>query len=149
MLHFPQDGGNQALHAERPEVWETANMSSHRHHQLLFSAALAALLLAAPDSANAQLKISGPSPFSSCIADNVAGQPGTNYPNSEIEPWVDVNPTNLFNVIAGWQQGIPGMKVGGRRLLVIPANLAYGNRPPPGSGIGAGEALVFVIDLLD
>lgn len=54
----------------------------------------------------------------------------------------------LSGVIAGWQQGIPGMRVGGRRLLVIPAELAYGNRPPPGSGIGAGEALVFVIDLV-
>jgi peptidylprolyl isomerase len=54
----------------------------------------------------------------------------------------------LSGVIAGWQQGIPGMKVGGRRLLVIPAALAYGKRPPPGSGIGAGETLVFVIDLI-
>lgn len=54
----------------------------------------------------------------------------------------------LDGVIAGWQQGIPGMKVGGRRLLVIPAELAYGHRPPPGSGIGPGETLVFVIDLL-
>lgn len=54
----------------------------------------------------------------------------------------------LGGVIAGWQQGIPGMRVGGRRLLVIPAELAYGKRPPPGSGIGVGEALVFVIDLL-
>lgn len=54
----------------------------------------------------------------------------------------------LGNVIAGWQQGIPGMRVGGRRLLVIPAALAYGNRPPPGSGIESGEALVFVIDLV-
>ena len=54
----------------------------------------------------------------------------------------------LNRVIAGWRQGIPGMRPGGRRLLVIPAPLAYGDRPPPGSGIGAGEALVFVIDLV-
>jgi len=54
----------------------------------------------------------------------------------------------LNRVIRGWQQGIPGMRPGGRRLLVIPAPLAYGDRPPPGSGIGAGEALVFVIDLV-
>jgi peptidylprolyl isomerase len=54
----------------------------------------------------------------------------------------------LGNVIEGWQQGIPGMKVGGRRLLVIPGSLAYGDTPPPGSGIGANETLVFVIDLL-
>lgn len=54
----------------------------------------------------------------------------------------------LSRVIRGWQQGIPGMRPGGRRLLVIPSDLAYGHRPPPGSGIGAGEALVFVIDLV-
>jgi peptidylprolyl isomerase len=52
----------------------------------------------------------------------------------------------LGRVIAGWQQGIPGMRPGGRRLLVIPPELAYGDRPPPGSGIGSGETLVFVID---
>lgn len=104
MLHFPLDGGNQALHAERPEVWETANMYSHRHQPLLFGAALAALLFAAPGGANAQFKITGPSPFSGCTADDVSNQPGTYYPNAEVEPWVDVNPANLFNVIAGWQQ---------------------------------------------
>lgn len=54
----------------------------------------------------------------------------------------------LDRVIAGWQQGIPGMRPGGRRLLVIPSELAYGAAPPPGSGIAAGEALVFVIDLV-
>jgi FKBP-type peptidyl-prolyl cis-trans isomerase FkpA len=40
------------------------------------------------------------------------------------------------------------MRPGGRRLLVIPAELAYGDRPPPGSGIAPGETLVFVIDLV-
>jgi peptidylprolyl isomerase len=55
----------------------------------------------------------------------------------------------LGRVIAGWQQGIPGMRPGGRRLLVIPPELAYGASPPPGSGIAPGETLVFVIDLLD
>jgi len=54
----------------------------------------------------------------------------------------------LANVIQGWQQGLPGMKVGGRRLLVIPGSLAYGETPPPEYGIGANETLVFVIDLL-
>ncbi len=54
----------------------------------------------------------------------------------------------LGNVIQGWQEGIPGMRVGGRRLLVIPAAQAYGDTPPPGSGIAPGETLVFVIDLL-
>lgn len=52
----------------------------------------------------------------------------------------------LSNLILGWQKGIPGMKVGGRRLFVIPPALAYGSQ---GAGnIPANETLVFVVDLL-
>jgi peptidylprolyl isomerase len=51
-------------------------------------------------------------------------------------------------VIAGWTQGIPGMKEGGRRQLTIPPDLAYRDSPPQGSGIAPGETLVFVIDLI-
>jgi len=52
----------------------------------------------------------------------------------------------LSNLIAGWQQGIPGMKIGGRRLFIIPPALAYGAQ---GAGnIPANETLVFVVDLL-
>jgi peptidylprolyl isomerase len=50
-------------------------------------------------------------------------------------------------VIAGWDQGVPGMKVGGRRELVIPAALAYGAKGS-GSTIPPNAPLVFVIDLL-
>lgn len=53
----------------------------------------------------------------------------------------------LDGLIAGWQEGLPGMKVGGRRLLVIPGSLAYGANPPQGSGIAPDETLAFVIDL--
>lgn len=52
----------------------------------------------------------------------------------------------LRGLIQGWQDGIPGMRVGGRRKLVIPPHLAYG---PAGSGHQlSGRTLVFVIDLL-
>jgi FKBP-type peptidyl-prolyl cis-trans isomerase len=53
----------------------------------------------------------------------------------------------LNQVIAGWSQGIPGMKVGGTRRLLIPANLAYGANPPSGSGIPANADLVFDVTL--
>jgi len=51
-------------------------------------------------------------------------------------------------VIPGWDQGVPGMKVGGRRELVIPPDMAYG---PAGSppAIGPNETLVFVVDVVD
>ena len=50
-------------------------------------------------------------------------------------------------LIQGWVDGIPGMKVGERRVLVIPSELAYGQTPPP--GIEPGETLIFVVELLD
>ncbi len=50
-------------------------------------------------------------------------------------------------VIQGWDTGIAGMKVGGRRRLVIPAALAYGDRGA-GSAIKPGECLIFVVDLV-
>ena len=53
----------------------------------------------------------------------------------------------LARVIPGWQQGLPGMKVGGTRLLGIPAELAYGSSPPDGSGIAPDEPLWFVVQL--
>ncbi|HET8949861.1 MAG TPA: FKBP-type peptidyl-prolyl cis-trans isomerase, partial [Solirubrobacteraceae bacterium] len=51
-------------------------------------------------------------------------------------------------VIPGWDEGVKGMKVGGRRMLVIPPDLAYGAQGSPPT-IGPNETLVFVIDLLD
>jgi len=51
-------------------------------------------------------------------------------------------------VIPGWDQGVEGMKVGGRRELIIPPELAYGEAGAP-PAIGPNETLVFVIDLLE
>jgi peptidylprolyl isomerase len=51
-------------------------------------------------------------------------------------------------VIAGWDQGVQGMKVGGRRQLVIPPHLGYGDRGA-GGVIKPGETLIFVVDLLE
>ena len=50
-------------------------------------------------------------------------------------------------VIAGWDQGVTGMKVGGRRRITIPPMLAYGKRGA-GGVIGPDETLVFVVDLI-
>ncbi|MFE5796311.1 FKBP-type peptidyl-prolyl cis-trans isomerase [Streptomyces sp. NPDC056503] len=56
-------------------------------------------------------------------------------------------PLGAGMVIQGWDRGVQGMKVGGRRQLVIPAHLAYGDRGAGGK-IGPGETLIFVCDLV-
>jgi peptidylprolyl isomerase len=61
------------------------------------------------------------------------------------EPFVF--PLGKRRVIAGWDMGVAGMKVGGRRKLVIPPHLGYGDRGA-GAAIAPGETLIFVVDLL-
>jgi peptidylprolyl isomerase len=57
-------------------------------------------------------------------------------------------PLGEGRVIAGWDQGVQGMKIGGRRELIIPPQLGYGERGA-GGAIKGGETLIFVVDLLD
>jgi peptidylprolyl isomerase len=54
----------------------------------------------------------------------------------------------LDGVIQGWSEGLVGMQPGGRRLLIIPAELAYGDAGA-GADIAPGETLVFVVDLIE
>lgn len=107
--------------------------------------------------------IDGPAPTTLVIEDIVVGdgaqaEPGdrvtVHYVGVDFESgeqfdasWDRGEPIEfpLAGLIAGWQEGIPGMKVGGRRQLVIPPALAYGES---GGHRLAGRTLVFVIDLL-
>ena len=56
-------------------------------------------------------------------------------------------PVGAGRVIAGWDEGVTGMRGGGRRLIVIPPHLGYGDRGA-GGVIAPGETLVFVVDAL-
>jgi FKBP-type peptidyl-prolyl cis-trans isomerase len=55
----------------------------------------------------------------------------------------------LSGVIPGWTEGMQLVGKGGMIELEIPAKLAYGDRPPPGSGIGRGATLHFIVELID
>lgn len=57
--------------------------------------------------------------------------------------------SQLSGLITGWQKGMIGMKVGGERRMLIPADQAYGANPPQGSGIPANAPLVFDVTLKD
>ncbi len=106
----------------------------------------------------------GPSPSQLVITDLVAGDGDEATPGAQVEvhyvgvefdtgeefdsSWNRGESINfpLSGLIAGWQEGIPGMKVGGRRQLTIPPELAYG---PEGAGHQlSGKTLIFIIDLL-
>ena len=108
--------------------------------------------------------IEGPPPSDLVISDIVVGEGAEAVPGARVEVHyvgVDFETGEQFDaswdrgesitfplngLIAGWQEGIPGMRVGGRRQLVIPPSMAYGEE---GSGHRlSGRTLVFIIDLL-
>jgi peptidylprolyl isomerase len=108
--------------------------------------------------------IEGPAPTELVITDLVVGDGAEAVPGGRVEVHyvgVDFETGEQFDaswdrgesitfplsgLIAGWQEGIPGMRVGGRRQLVIPPAMAYGES---GGHRLSGRTLVFVIDLLD
>jgi len=106
----------------------------------------------------------GPAPSDLVIADLVVGDGPEAVPGANVEVhYVGVEYDSgeefdsswnrgesiefpLRGLIQGWQEGIPGMRVGGRRQLIIPPHQAYG---PAGAGHRlSGKTLIFVIDLL-
>jgi peptidylprolyl isomerase len=58
-------------------------------------------------------------------------------------------PLGAGRVIPGWDQGLVGMKEGGRRMLTIPPEMAYGSQGTPDGSIGPNETLVFVVDMVE
>jgi hypothetical protein len=70
------------------------------------------------------IQVSGASPLTGCTADNVGGQSGTVFGGSEVEPWINVNPTNSANIVGIWQQD--RWSNGGARGLVVGASVNGG-----------------------
>jgi peptidylprolyl isomerase len=77
----------------------------------------------------------------------VAWSTGRQFDASWDRPGSFSFPLGAGRVIAGWDQGVAGMKVGGRRRITIPPELGYG-AAGAGGVIKGGETLVFVVDLL-
>ncbi|MGF6545721.1 sialidase family protein [Paraburkholderia youngii] len=98
---------------------------------------LAAVLATSTAWAAPPTVVSGPSPYAAC---SIAGQPGTNYLNAEVEPWLAVNPTNPRNLIGAWQQdrwsdgGAHGLVAG----FSFDGGATWGKAPLPFSACAVG-----------
>ncbi len=79
---------------------------------------------ATSSSAQDLVQVSGGSPFADCTADDAANQSGANFPDSEVEPWIDANPTDARNLVGAWQQD--RWSNGGARGLVVGASFDGG-----------------------
>lgn len=79
---------------------------------------------ATSSSAQDLVQVSGGSPFAGCTADGVENQSGANFPDSEVEPWIDASPTDPRNLVGAWQQD--RWSNGGARGLVVGASFDGG-----------------------
>ena len=91
---------------------------------LLVLAGTTGTAIADDKTAGPLVQVSGESPFLDCTADGVADQSGEVFLNSEVEPWIDVNPTNAGNVVGIWQQD--RWSNGGARGLVTGVSMNGG-----------------------
>ena len=106
-----------------------------------------------PAEATAHVVIKGDGAKIADDASITANYLGQVYPDGEVfdQSWSRGVPSvfSLDSVIPCWKELIPGQTVGSRIVLECPAADAYGDKPPEGSTIKAGDSLVFVVDLLD